>query len=109
MLKLLEALAGYPTLVDQQFGRVAVEEFAGELRLEEGMTSTFQRWAWADDAADGEGPDMASDFSGFLCNAEEALVEKRLFGPAPKCHLSQFGWPLGTNDTYWSRFMPPGD
>jgi hypothetical protein len=34
---------------------------------------------------------------------------KRVFGPAPKCHLSQFGWPLGTNDTYWSRFMPPGD
>jgi hypothetical protein len=30
---------------------------------------------------------------------------KRVLGPAPKCHLSRFGWPLGTNDTYWSRFI----
>jgi hypothetical protein len=34
---------------------------------------------------------------------------KRVFSPAPKCHLSRFGWPLGTNDTYWSQFVPPGD
>jgi hypothetical protein len=32
----------------------------------------------------------------------------RVFGPAPKCHLSRFGWPLGTNDRSWSRFMSFG-
>jgi hypothetical protein len=37
------------------------------------MTSTFQRRARADDAAGDEGPDTASDFSGFLHNTEEAI------------------------------------
>jgi hypothetical protein len=37
------------------------------------MTSTFQRRARADDTAGDEGPDMASDFSGFLRSTEEAI------------------------------------
>jgi hypothetical protein len=32
---------------------------------------------------------------------------KLVFGPAPKCHLSRFGWPTGTNDRPRSRFVPP--
>jgi hypothetical protein len=33
---------------------------------------------------------------------------KWVFGPAPKCHLSWFGSPIGTNDRHWSRFVPFG-
>jgi hypothetical protein len=44
----------------------------------------------------------------FLASYIGHTSRKRVFGPGHKNHLSWFSRQIGTNDRYWSRFVPFG-